>query len=74
MKNVTLSAKPEDITAARARANACGTTLNEEFRRWLNDYAQPEGSVEEMMAVITRLQGRADTGGIRLTREERNER
>lgn len=74
MKNVTLSAEGSDIEAARARARASGTTLNEEFRRWLREYANQEAPSERMMSVIHRLQTSASTGGRRFTRDERNER
>lgn len=39
MKNITLSAEAHLIEAARARAQAENTTLNEQFRCWLADYA-----------------------------------
>ncbi len=39
MKNITFSADEDVIGAARARAQAAGTTLNEAFRRWLGEYA-----------------------------------
>lgn len=40
MKNITFSADERAIEAARARARAAGTTLNEVFRDWLADYAR----------------------------------
>jgi hypothetical protein len=36
MKNITLSADEKLIEAARARAQAEQTSLNEQFRRWLS--------------------------------------
>jgi len=39
MKNITLSADEKLIEAARARARAEHTTLNELFRQWLEAYA-----------------------------------
>jgi hypothetical protein len=40
LKNITFSAEKELIERARARAAAESTTLNEEFRRWLEKYAE----------------------------------
>jgi hypothetical protein len=74
MKNITLSADERLIEAARERARAEHTTLNEQFRRWLNDYARGERQAEEAMAVVRELRGRVRTGGRRFTREEMNER
>ena len=40
MQNITLSADGQLIEAARERARAEKSTLNEQFRRWLALYAQ----------------------------------
>lgn len=40
MKNITLSADDKLIEAARERARAEQTTLNEQFRRWLANYVR----------------------------------
>ena len=74
MKNITLSADERLIEAARERARTEHTTLNEQFRRWLNEYARGKQQAEEAMAVVRELQGRVRTGGRRFTREEMNER
>lgn len=74
MRNVTLSADEHLIEAARARARAERTTLNEQFRRWLSDYAQRQKQADAAMAVIDELRGRLRTGGRRFTREEMHER
>jgi hypothetical protein len=42
MKNVTLSAEGQLIEQARALARLRGTTLNEEFRKWLASYASED--------------------------------
>ncbi len=73
MKNITLSADEELIEAARARARAEHTTLNEEFRRWLRTYALREQQAAEALAVMRELQGKLRVGR-KLTREEMNER
>lgn len=74
MKNITLSADEELIEAARTRARAENTTLNEQFRVWLADYARREQQAERAMAVVRDLQGKVRTGGRKFTREEMNER
>jgi chromosomal replication initiation ATPase DnaA len=74
MKNITLSADEKLIEAARKRARAEHTTLNEQFRRWLADYAQRKQRADEAMAVVERLQGYIRTGGRKFTRDEMNER
>jgi len=74
MKNITLSADDELIEAARERARAEHTTLNDQFRRWLEEYAHRANRIEAAMAVVDRTQSYASTGGRRFTRDEMNER
>ena len=74
MKNITLSADEKLIEAARDRARAEHTTLNEQFRRWLAGYARRSQRADDAMAVIERLRGYVRTGGRRFTRDEMNER
>ena len=74
MKNITLSGDEKLIEAARARARAEHTTLNEQFRRWLADYVQRKQRADEAMAVIERISSYARSGGRKLTRDEMNER
>jgi len=74
MKNITLSADEGLIEAARERARAEHTTLNEQFRRWLKDYARREQLADEAMAVVRELRGKVRTGGRKFTRDEMNER
>ena len=74
MRNITLSADAGWIEAARERARAEQTTLNEQFRRWLADYVQKEHRVERYHEVHRSLQGKLRTGGRKFTREEMNER
>lgn len=74
MKNITLSADEHLIEAARARARAANTTLNEEFRRWLADYTGRKDQAERAMAVIRDIQRYAGSGGRKFTRDEMNER
>ncbi len=74
MKNITLSADEGLIEAARERARAENTTLNEQFRHWLAGYARREQQAEEAMAVVRELRGKVRTGGRKFTRDEMNER
>lgn len=74
MKNITLSADEKLIEAARARARAEHTTLNDQFRRWLTDYVGRRQQADAAMATIEELRGRVRTGGRRFTRDEMNER
>jgi hypothetical protein len=71
---ITLSADEADIEAARAHAEACGTSLEAEFRRWLHHYAEKERQVTAAMETLRVLQAQIDTSGRRYTREERNAR
>ena len=73
MKNITLSADESLIEAARSRARAEQTTLNEQFRRWLDDYAQTRGRLDRYDAVMQELRGQVKVGR-RLSREAMNER
>lgn len=73
MRNITFSADEHLIEAARAQARARNTTLNEEFRRWLEDYAQREERIRRYEETVRELQGKLRIGR-KLSREERNER
>jgi hypothetical protein len=74
MKNITLSAEDNLIEAARQRAATEHTTLNEQFRIWLESYARHQQQVEEAIATLKDLRGKYSTGGRKFTREEMNER
>jgi hypothetical protein len=73
MKNITLSAPERLIEQARKRALAKGTTLNNEFRVWLETQAI-DG--EERAAQYRQLMKRLShvNAGRKFTREEMNER
>lgn len=73
MKNITLSADEATIEAARARARAERTTLNQEFRKWLAEYARRRELVERYERVVADLRGKLKVGR-KLTRDEMNER
>jgi len=46
LKNITFSAEEDLIRKARERAAAERTTLNDEFRRWLEKYAERPQTAE----------------------------
>ena len=74
LKNITLSADEALIADARRRASAENTTLNAQFRLWLEDYVGRERQAAKAMETIRELQGKILTGGRKFTREEMNER
>ena len=73
MKNVTFSADSTLIDAARRRAAADQTTLNEAFRRWLAEYAHSRDRMQRYDDVMAQLRGTVRVGRA-LTRDQRNER
>ena len=78
MKNITFSADEAKIEAARAKARRDHSTLNDEFRRWLDGYVEDEVDGAERarraMETIDRIRAYTGTGGRKFTREEMNER
>ena len=74
MKNITLSADETLLEAARQRAVSERTTLNEQFRQWLQVYARHERRTETAMETIADLKERLNTEGRRFSRDEMNER
>ena len=73
MKNITLSADESLIEAARSRAASEKTTLNEQFRRWLADYAQARDRMQRYESVMQGLRGQMKVGR-KLGRDVMNER
>lgn len=73
MQNITFSADERIIAAAREQAQADNTTLNEQFRQWIEKYARRRQAARAM-EVIERISKSLDSGGRRFTRDERNER
>ena len=74
MKNITLSADAGLIAAARERARAEHSTLNDQFRLWLADYVQRHQRVAIAISAIADLQSTLVAGGRNFTRDEMNER
>lgn len=78
VKNITLSADERLIEQARATARSRKTTLNAEFRKWLETYAahatkDRQQLVRDYDALMKRL-SYVNTGGRKFTRDEMNER
>ena len=73
MKNITLSADEHLIAAARQRAAAEHTTLNEQFRSWLSEYARKQEQLRRFDNTVNELRGKLKVGR-KLTRDEMNER
>lgn len=74
MRNITLSADEALIDAARRRALANNSTLNSQFRSWLEEYVGRDRQAFKAMETIDRLSASLRTGGRRFTRDEMNER
>ncbi len=72
-RNITFTADEALIDEAREAARAEGTTLNEQFRLWLEQYARKRRAAKAM-ALVEKLQRKIDTGGRKFTRDEMNER
>ena len=73
MRNITLSADAATIDAARQRAESEHTTLNAEFRKWLDRYARRHQAMRAMNSV-RELRAKYAMGGRKFTRDEMNER
>ena len=73
MNNITLSADERLIEEARQKARDEHTTLNEQFRRWLEAYVGRRERAERAMRTIDELRERIRLRGP-FTREELNER
>lgn len=72
IKNITFSAEEELIARARARAKENHTTLNIEFRRWLEKYTDKIQNAEEFERLMDQL--RYVRAGRKFTRDEMDER
>jgi hypothetical protein len=74
LRNITLSADEQLIARAREKAGAVQSTLNAEFRKWLEMYAgtQDDVAVARFRDVIKQLSG--TDPGRSFTRDEMNQR
>ncbi len=73
MKNITFRAEEAMIKAARSRAEAEQTTLNEQLRCWLAAYAQTPDQLQRYDEVMKGIRGRMKVDRANLTRESMNE-
>lgn len=73
IKNITFSAEETLIEEAREVARADNTTLNEQFRLWLEDYAR-QRRVQKFQELMGQVRGKYSSGGRKFTRDEMNER
>ncbi len=73
MKSITFTADERLIEAAREQAKADNTTLNAQFRRWLEQYARQREAARAVQ-VMERMGKYVSSGGRKLSREELNER
>ena len=74
MRDITLSADDALIEAARRLARDIETTLNSQFRIWLETYVGRDRQAGAAMETISRLSATLRCGGRRFTREEMNDR
>ena len=72
VKTVTLSADAELIRKARQRAQREHTSLNEEFRKWLQRYIGYHGKIVDYAALMQQLAYAQP--GKSFTRDKTNER
>jgi hypothetical protein len=75
-RNITLNADEKTIDTARALMKAEGTSLNEQFKLWLDGYIAEhhrKQQVEAALATLDAMAGKLKVGR-KLTREEMNER
>ena len=73
MKNITSTADESLIEAAREQARADQTTLNEQFRQWLEQYARKRQAARAA-EVMDRLGRYVASGGRAASRDALNER
>lgn len=72
-RSITFTADEALIDEAREIARSENTTLNEQFRLWLEGYARKRQAARGL-EVMERIGSYASSGGRAHTRTERNER
>lgn len=72
-RNITFTADEALIEEAREAARADNTTLNEQFKIWLEQYARKQRAARAMHTV-QRLRGYVRTEGRKFSRDDMNER
>ena len=73
MRNITLRADADMIEEAQQRAASENTTLNAEFRNWLDGYARRYRAARAI-GLVRELRAKYATGGVKFTRDELNTR
>jgi len=73
IRNITFTAEKSVIDDARAVAEEDNTTLNEQFRLWLESYARKRMAARAM-EVMERMGKYVSSDGRKFTREDMNER
>lgn len=77
LKNITLSAQEESIKALREAAEKRGTTANQMFREWTDEFKKnttASSRAEELDKLSARMNRAGINAGRKFTREEMNER
>ena len=72
LKNITLSAKENLIKKARKKAVKENSSLNREFRKWLENYTYGEGNSQDIKSFLKKTD--YVDAGRKFSREELNER
>ncbi len=72
LKNITLSADFDLISEARKKAQSENTTLNAQFRQWLNRYLSTDLKVSDYEKLMDSFS--YANPGKKFTRDEMNER
>jgi hypothetical protein len=72
LKNITLSADARLIEKARKKARDQHTTLNSEFRKWLEKYSLDNTGAGNYVALMKYLS--YSEAGLKFSRDELNER
>jgi hypothetical protein len=72
MRNITFSADEALIEKARILAQANGSTLNAEFRKWLQQYTSAKTRLEDFDLLMRNMR-QVNAGG-RSSRDELNQR
>jgi len=77
MQNITLSADRHLIEIAREKARAKKTSLNAEFRIWLQNYADTNAQAKQRVQAYRKLMDELSdisSNGQKFSRDEMNER
>ncbi len=77
MRNITLNADEQLIDLARQKAQKNKTTLNAEFRKWIENYTNSDSNkkrrIQNYCSIMKEL-SHISTAGKKFNRDEMNER